>query len=118
MRNPRMKRRQVRRPPLPAPRPRRERLANHTGYRERLFRFVPVIVRVLSSQPRISLRRLRLEVRGILGRCSDADTDAALHLMGAAVQFDDGPRGAWRLTLDLSHAPPAISVVLRRMGAS
>ncbi len=105
------------------PRPQRPTLAfparvRHPPTRERLLVVSGAIVTVLTAQPGISLRTLRASVRVVLGRCTDGDTDAALDLLGEGVRFDDGPRGAWKLTLDMSKAPPEVLVALAVRGGA
>jgi len=85
--------------------PRRKVLAADPQLRERLLVVAAAVIRVLSLQPAISLRKLRVGVRAALGRCTDADTDAAVELLGEGICFDDGPRGAWEITLDPSRIP-------------
>ncbi len=62
--------------------------------RDRLLTVAVAVVQVLTAQPGIGLRKLRTAVRAVLGPCTDGDTDAALHLLGEAVQCEDErPRG-------------------------
>jgi hypothetical protein len=90
----------------------REALAADPKRRERLLVVAVAIVRVLAMRPGVSLRKLRVGVRAVLGRCTDGDTDAALDLLGAGVCFDDGPRGAWRLTLEPKCLPAEVLAAL------
>jgi hypothetical protein len=82
--------------------------------RERLIPIAAVVVEVLKSQPGIGLRKLRGVVRSMRGRCTDADTDAALYLLGAAVERTIGLRGAHHYAIDPAKVPPD---VLARSGA-
>ena len=61
------------------------------------------------SQGRIgSQRMLRAAVRGVLGRCSDGDVDAAVEVLGACVRRTTGGRGATKYTLDVARLPPEL----------
>lgn len=53
---------------------------------------VAAVVAALRAEPGIGTRRLRASVRALRGRCSDADTDAALKLLGAGVFVRTGPQ--------------------------
>jgi hypothetical protein len=99
---------------LPEPTPRRELLAADPRCRDRLLVVATAVVAVLTAQPGISLRRLRIGVRAALGSCSDPDTDAAVELLGDSVSFSDGPRGAWRLTIDPSRVPAEVAACLKQ----
>src|SRR5208282_1210886 len=64
--------------------------------RDRLVAVAAAVVRVLKAQPGIGVRKMRAAVRKVLGHCADADTDAAVFLLGLAVQRSIGARGAHR----------------------
>jgi hypothetical protein len=93
------------RPPTVAIAPTRER---RPPTRERLLVVAVAVVRVLTGQPGISARRLRVAVRLLLGPCTDGDTDAAVNLLGDAVLCDFGPRGAYRFSLDMGRVPSEV----------
>jgi hypothetical protein len=76
--------------------------------RERLIPIAAVIVEVLKAQSGIGLRKLRVAVRNRLGRCTDADTDAALYLLGAAIERTVGPRGAHQYAIEMAKVPPVV----------
>jgi hypothetical protein len=97
---------------LAAARPERVR---NPPTRERLLAVAVAVVQVLTARPGIGVRKLRTAVRAVLGPCTDGDTDAALHLLGEAVQCEDGPRGSYRFTLDMSQVPPDVQ---SRLGAA
>jgi hypothetical protein len=75
------------------------------GERARLVAVAVAVVRVLSQQPGLSLRKLRASVRSVLGHCTDADTDAAVELLGPGVQRSEGERGASLHTLVIERVP-------------
>jgi hypothetical protein len=80
---------------------------------ERLLVVAVAIVRVLTAQPGIGVRKVRVAVRAVLGPCTDGDTDAALELLDSALLCKLGARGAYQFTLDMSKVP---SDVLVRLG--
>lgn len=60
--------------------------------RKKLLTIETAIVRVLTASPGIGMRKLRAAVRGLVGRCTDADTDAAICVLGPAVRREIGFR--------------------------
>jgi hypothetical protein len=80
-----------------------------------LTRLLPVVASVvvaLKAEPGIGARRLRATVRALRGRCSDADTDAALRLLGDGVVVDVGRQWDRHYTLNLARAPAAVRAYL------
>ena len=77
-----------------------------------LMSVVASIVDVLTAQPGIGRRKLRAGVRSLRGKCSDADTDAALLILGRGVQIHIGQRWDHHYTLDLEHAPAKVRAYL------
>ena len=73
--------------------------------RARLLPVAAAIVRVLLNRPRMSLRKVRIAVRGVLGRCTDANTDAALRLLGPSVRRVAARRRAHELSIDIDKVP-------------
>ena len=87
--------------------------------RATLLPIAAAIVHVLSSRPRMSLRKVRIAVRGVLGRCTDANTDAALRLLGPSVQRVPARRRAHELSIDIDKVPMDIrSLPVRRQFAA
>jgi hypothetical protein len=82
--------------------------------RERLFPIAVVVAQVLVTQAGISLRRLRVAVRSLLGRCTDGDTDAALLLLGEGVRYTVGPRSTHQYALDMGKLPSDVLARLAR----
>jgi len=78
--------------------------------RARLVPIAVAIVRTLLDQPGIGVRKLRAAVRGCMGRCTDADTEAALYMINASVTRKVGFRGAHRYTIDVDKLPPDVRV--------
>jgi hypothetical protein len=81
----------------------------------RLSRLLPVlatVVEALKAEPGIGTRRLRASVRALPGRCSDADTDAALKLLGDGVVVTVGRQWDRHYTLNLACAPTAVRAYL------
>ncbi len=75
---------------------------------ERLAGVLLAVVRVLAQGRIGSQRMLRAAVRGVLGRCSDGDVDAAVEVLGACVRRTTGGRGATKYTLDVARLPPEL----------
>lgn len=88
------------------------RLAADPGARSRLLPAVACVVEVLRVQPGIGSRQLRAAVRVLRGFASDADTDAALKVLGAGVVVRVGARGDRHYTLDLLRAPVHVRTYL------
>jgi hypothetical protein len=86
--------------------------------RERLIPIAAVVAQVLKTQSGIGLRKLRVAVRGALGRCTDADTDAAVYLLGEAVERTMGSRGAHRYAIDLAMVPADVLARFASIGQS
>lgn len=80
----------------------------HETESERLVRVATAVVQVLSRRPGISLRKLRLAVRGVLIRCTDRNTDAAVEFLGDAIERQPGLRGAHRLTVEIEKVPQQV----------
>lgn len=91
---------------------RARRLADDPAHLARLLPVLASVVEALNAEPGIGTRRLRASVRTLRGRCSDADTDAALKLLGAGVFVDIGRQGDRHYTLDLMYAPKAVRAYL------
>src|SRR6187402_734345 len=87
---------------------RARRLAEDPRNHDRLLSVLGSVVEALKTEPGIGTRRLRASVRALRGRCSDADTDAALKLLGAGVLVQIGPQCDRHYTLNLACAPKAI----------
>ena len=87
---------------------RARRLADEPRNQARLLLAVAAVVAALKAEPGIGTRRLRASVRALRGRSSDADTDAALKLMGAGILVQIGPQCDRHYTLNLACAPKAI----------
>jgi len=66
---------------------------------------VASVVEVLQAQPGIGRRKLRVAVRSLRGKCTDSDTDAAMHMLGRGVHVSIGPRGDHHYTIELALAP-------------
>jgi len=81
------------------------RRAADPAKRMMLLQVVASVVEALRVQPGIGSRQLRASVRALRGHSSDADTDAALKLLGNAISVLVGPRGDRHYTLDLARAP-------------
>lgn len=62
----------------------------------------------------MSVRKVRIAVRGVLGRCTDADTDAALRLLGPSVRRTAARRRAHELSVDMDQVPPEVRTSLVR----
>jgi len=82
-----------------------EELLLSDAERERLLPVAAAVVHVLLKRPRMSLRKVRTAVRGVLGRCTDANTDAALRLLGPSVRRVAARRGAHELSIDMDQVP-------------
>jgi hypothetical protein len=75
---------------------------------ERLTRVVVALLRLLSSGPIASQRKLRQGVRRMLGHCSDGDVDAAVALLGPCVRRTCGARGATTYAVNFHALPPEL----------
>lgn len=73
---------------------------------------VASVVEALKAAPGIGARQLRARIRALRGRCSDADTDAALKLLGDGVVVTVGRRWDRHYTLNLGCAPTAVRAYL------
>ena len=73
--------------------------------RARLLPIAAAVVQVVSAQPRLGVRKIRAAVRAAIGRTTDADTDAAMYLLGAALQRTIGYRGAHHYVIDPTKIP-------------
>ncbi len=91
---------------------RARRLADDPRNHARLLPVVAAVVSALDAEPGIGSRRLRSSVRALRGRCSDADTDAALKLLGAGVCVLTGPHNDRHYTLNLTCAPKTVRAYL------
>jgi len=91
---------------------RARRLADDPSQLERLLPVLVSVVEALKAEPEIGTRRLRASVRALRGHCSDADTDAALKLLGAGVFVDIDRQGGRHYTLDLMYAPKVVRAYL------
>jgi hypothetical protein len=76
--------------------------------REKLVPVAAAVVKVLGAQPGIGVRKLRASVRNILGRCTDADTDGSLSLLGNGLERGLGTRGAHQYSVALDRVPPDV----------
>lgn len=85
--------------------------------RERLLPIAAAVVQVLLKGPSMSLRKVRIAVRGVLGRCTDANTDAALRLLGPSVQRVAPSRRGHQLSINYDKVPLDVrsSPVRRRL---
>ena len=85
---------------------------------ERRRKLIPVaaaVVQVLTAYPGIGVRRLRAGVRRVLGRCTDADTDAALTVLGQGVERALGTRGAHQYRVAVEKVPMVVRAHLYRL---
>lgn len=73
--------------------------------RQRLIPTLAAVVQVLTTEPGLGVRKIRAAVRSLLGRCADADTDAALHMLGPAILRTVGAHGAHRYVVDMAKVP-------------
>lgn len=73
--------------------------------RKKLAGVAAAVVHLLTQRPGIGVRQLRAGVRGLLGRCTDADTDAALYVLREAVDLTSGTRGAYDYRVDVEKVP-------------
>jgi hypothetical protein len=73
--------------------------------RVRLLPVAAAVVLVVKAQPQIGVRGIRVAVRARIGHCADADTDAAMYLVGAGLQRTIGFRGAHHYAIDPTKIP-------------
>jgi hypothetical protein len=71
----------------------------------RLVPVASVVVRIVTAQPGIGVRKIRAAVRAAFGHCTDGDTDAAMFILGAALQRTIGTRGAHHYGIDSTKIP-------------
>jgi hypothetical protein len=88
------------------------RLAEDPTQQARLLPVLATVVEALKAEPGIGARRLRASVRALRGRCSDADTDAALKLLGDGVDVRIGRQFDRHYTLNLACAPKFVRAYL------
>jgi hypothetical protein len=98
--------------PTPSERP----LVLTASDRAQLLPVAAAVVQVLSKAPSMSLRKLRIAVRGVLGRCTDGNTDLAVRLLGPSVQRVVSGRRAHQLTLDLDKVPSDVAALVSGAG--
>jgi len=91
---------------------RARRLAEDPRNQDRLLPVVVAVVNALRAEPGIGSRRLRASVRALRGQCSDADTDAALKLLGPGVLVAIGRQNDRHYTLNLAWAPKVVCAYL------
>jgi len=73
--------------------------------RVRLLPVAAAVVQVVKARPQIGVRGIRAAVRARIGHCADADTDAAMYLLGAALQRTIGTRGSHHYVIDPAEIP-------------
>lgn len=86
--------------------------------REKLIPVAAAIAHVLTVRPGIGVRRLRAAVRDVLRRCTDADTDAALYLLGEGVERNVATRGAHEYRVDIDRVPVEVRAYLATLNAT
>ena len=104
--------------PSVIPSPTARSLVLAANEREQILPVAVAVVRVLSKGPSMSLRNLRTAVRGVLGRCTDGNTDLALRLLGPSVQRVPSGRRAHQLSLVADKVPPDVRALFAQADGS